>query len=716
MRSFSVFLILCMFLFSMCAHAAVFFTASIDTLEKYKYIRSDSVLNEIKLLEKTKLSQFDKERISVLKASIFARQGKVDTAFTMFNKLITNEKLLINKVALADAYSGVARIWEQKRNIDKMIYYSVKALTLGRELTNYGIINVAANDIGYGYIFKDKYDSAAFYFHISYDANQLLGDSLRMASCKNNLFVSYFRLGQFEKAVASLIESLKIKENFPDHRSYLSGMLNLTDVYIKLEQFPEAKSAIQKAIAGCKIYKFYDLEVKFLSNYGSILSIENQADSALIYHRNAMLLSDSIGLEFEKGKALRNMGSAYVSLGNDQLAIKYGLEALVILKKFKALRSIGFAENNLAISYLNLNKPHLAKDHIFEALRISNEIDELELRTKVNKTLSRYFETVGNYKKALEHFRSYKQFDDSLNSLSTKKAIHELEAKYESEKKENEIIRLTGENQLKLFELAEKAQKIRQNRTIVASIISVGILMLLIIYLFFNRYKLRQRNLQIKLQRQKLEIEHRMLRSQMNPHFIFNSLNSINSLIMSNDVEQANAYLLKFSGLMRSILENSRNEFIALSDEITMMKLYAQVEQLRHQASFDIRFEDDIEESEFVAIPPMLMQPFLENAIKHAFNGITYRGSIIVKHTIIEDQLICTVEDNGVGINQKQLNNNSIKAVDHKSLAMSLVENRILILKKEWDKNIQLRIDDISKTEQSGSGTKVTLILPVKNL
>lgn len=688
-------------------------TSKIDSLEKYRFVRSDSVLHELELIRNTELSKSNSERIVVITASIFASQRKTDTAYTILNEYVHRSEIA-NKLSLADAYSEIGQIWRSRGKLDSLILFSKMALQIGEEIENYGVINVAANDIGYGFVLSDLYDSATIYYQKSYEANQILGDSLRMASCKNNMFVMYYRLGNFEKAIEALIESIRIKEKASDARSYISGMLNLSAIYIKLEQYKEAKVLINNAVERCEFEGILDLEIKLLSNYGSILTKEDKPDSSLIFHLKALHLADSLDLEGEKGKAYRNLGVVYEKLNKDNLAVEYGLKALEIQKKRQSNRTIALTENNLAVSYLKLKQTTKARKYLFDAYQISKEIDELELQVKVNETMALYYKELGNFKNALKYHQLYKSYDDSLNSMETEKVIRELEAKYENEKKENEIFQLTSENQLNQFEIVKKEQQLRQNRIIITSIIIVVFLILLAAYLLFARYRLRQRNTQMNLERQKLEIEHRMLRSQMNPHFIFNSLNSINSLILTKDVEKANQYLLNFSELLRSILENSRHEFIALNDEIEMMRSYADVEKFRFNNTFDIEVIDETDESEFIAIPPMLMQPFFENSIKHAFNNITYRGKITIRYTIDGDFLLCQIEDNGVGI-KATLEKKNLKS-NHQSLALNLIHKRIEILQKEWNSSIDLIITDWSETSDEQMGTKVLLKLPIKDL
>lgn len=209
--------------------------------------------------------------------------------------------------------------------------------------------------------------------------------------------------------------------------------------------------------------------------------------------------------------------------------------------------------------------------------------------------------------------------------------------------------------------------------------------------------------------RQLAEREIAMLRSQMNPHFIFNSLNSVQKYIWENKEEDAAEYLASFAKLMRSILENSRHEFISLKKESEFLKLYIDLEYRRSNSSFNYTIKtDETLDPEKILIPPMLLQPFIENAIWHGLNRKTEKGNLLVNIFQEKNNLVCVVDDDGVGRPPE-----AEKAGVKKSLGISITRQRIERLTEITGSNASLHIKD-KMMNGVPAGTEVTVILPIQ--
>jgi ligand-binding sensor domain-containing protein len=208
------------------------------------------------------------------------------------------------------------------------------------------------------------------------------------------------------------------------------------------------------------------------------------------------------------------------------------------------------------------------------------------------------------------------------------------------------------------------------------------------------------------------ELETKMFRSQMNPHFIFNSLNSIQKYIWENKEEDAAEYLARFAKLIRAILENSRKETIPLYEEIEVMKLYIELEHRRSNAHFDysVKVGEDINLQNIV-IPPLLMQPFIENAIWHGLNKKKEKGHLLLSITQKEQQLVCVIDDDGVG---RQENIASI-STEKKSLGITITQQRIDRLMETTKLFASVSIED-KKENGIATGTTVTLTLPLQTI
>jgi two-component system, LytTR family, sensor kinase len=221
---------------------------------------------------------------------------------------------------------------------------------------------------------------------------------------------------------------------------------------------------------------------------------------------------------------------------------------------------------------------------------------------------------------------------------------------------------------------------------------------------------LHQKQLELAVtSRQLAEREIAMLRSQMNPHFIFNSLNSVQKFIWENKEEDAAEYLASFAKLMRSILENSRHEYISLQQEIDFLKLYVDLENRRSNNSFNytIKTDETLNQDETL-IPPMLLQPFIENAIWHGLNKKQSKGNLLVHFYKNHDQLICVVSDDGVGRQQ-----NEKKNPEKKSLGISITQQRINRLMENTSRSASVTITD-KVVHGMPAGTEVTVILPIQ--
>jgi LytS/YehU family sensor histidine kinase len=262
--------------------------------------------------------------------------------------------------------------------------------------------------------------------------------------------------------------------------------------------------------------------------------------------------------------------------------------------------------------------------------------------------------------------------------------------------REQKDLALANENEIKLIQdktTAEIKAIQSRDRSIIIAIVT-GILLLL-------AYILYQRRI-FKFARQKLLIQQRLLRSQMNPHFTFNVLSTIQNQIKPNPQEAEN-YLVKFSRLLRLILENSTKDYILLEKEIESLNKYVQLQQIRFPNLFDFKIEYlDMEEDEFLFIPPMLLQPFVENSIEHGFDGVDYRAEIRITLSRKQNYLHCTIEDNGKGFKDSNVNEKS-----------SLSTNLISTYLKDATKS---KIDVINKrdsdTEKSGLITR--FLIPYK--
>lgn len=231
-------------------------------------------------------------------------------------------------------------------------------------------------------------------------------------------------------------------------------------------------------------------------------------------------------------------------------------------------------------------------------------------------------------------------------------------------------------------------------------------------YLFNNRIKSIKRTAQ--LQQDLAQSEAKALKAQMNPHFLFNSLNAIDNYILNNDPAKASDYLSKFSKLIRKILDNSDLPSVTLQEEIDIIKLYIKMEQMRFSDKFDsrINLSRKIVPNELV-IPPLIIQPYIENAIWHGLIHLEKKGALNVSFSINDQALICKIEDNGIG-RDRAFQNKSKSATKRKSHGMKIAQERLKLFNDDNDQKPLVVVEDLKSSENEARGTRVTLRFPIK--
>jgi sensor histidine kinase YesM len=280
-----------------------------------------------------------------------------------------------------------------------------------------------------------------------------------------------------------------------------------------------------------------------------------------------------------------------------------------------------------------------------------------------------------------------------------------------------------------------KEEKLKQEASL-KKFLLIGLALLLVAVVFIFRYfatkrkneklkqeqaekewafqKLESEKKQAELQRQAAELEMQALRAQMNPHFIFNCLSSINRIIMKNDSRSASDYLTRFSRLMRMVLINSQRSMIPLEDELQMLRLYLDMERLRFKDSFNysIIFTNTIDEGA-VFVPPLLLQPFCENAIWHGLMQKDRHGQLNIELSMDNKVLQCTISDDGIGREAAE-RLKSKSAGTQKSMGLQITAQRLALLNQDKGIHTLYEIEDMKDENGNAAGTKVIVRIAYK--
>jgi tetratricopeptide (TPR) repeat protein len=303
-------------------------------------------------------------------------------------------------------------------------------------------------------------------------------------------------------------------------------------------------------------------------------------------------------------------------------------------------------------------------------------------------------EKTGDFFGALQAYRRYTELKDSFRHLEVLAEVRKLGLNEQFAKQEQRIKTLETDQIRRDWEL----QKQKQAIMILGSAL---LLFLILLFLLFRTLKAKQRaNLRNRLQ---------SLRNQMNPHFIFNSLNSVNHYISLHQEREANRYLSTFSTLMRNVMGNSGKDFISLREELEMLRIYTDLEQARFSDKFEIlwEMEDDLPLDE-LQVPPLLLQPYVENAVWHGLRYKEDRGLLQIHIGLHNGFLMCTVTDNGIGRKRsKELKTENQKRSTGTGLKNT--EERIDILNKLYKTGVQVYVEDVL----TDSGTRVRILIPL---
>ena len=357
----------------------------------------------------------------------------------------------------------------------------------------------------------------------------------------------------------------------------------------------------------------------------------------------------------------------------------------------------------------------VAQDKYEEAIPfLEKSIDEaganedLVVEKDATRKLSEIYRDIGDFDKAAASYERYVEVVDELYIKKEQELSQAARFSKEIALRQNRITSLENERALNESRYAlalENQELIEKNNRVQKWIIgSLGIIALLLLYLAF----MLRRNVKTQVYNNN-QLALKQLRTQMNPHFIFNALNSVNSFISSSDERAANRYLSDFSQLMRSVLENSEEDFIPMAKEIELLELYVKLEHFRFQDKFDyqLRVDPAIDVDQYV-IPPMLLQPYVENAVWHGLRYKEEKGLLEIDFTQgAADAVVVTIRDNGIGRERsKAMKTDNQKK--QKSKGMGNIKRRIAILNKMHKDKVDVQVADAF---EDGTGTCVTLTI-----
>lgn len=622
----------------------------------------------------------------------------------------SRSKMLKREASMHQAYLDSAVVYK-KTDIKKSIDFITQSIA---ELGKRGNKNQLAASfvvLGEVYQYHKQYDLAITSYKDALVANKSSKATLLLGK-------AYVLNKEFEEAETVLVPLTKIEILIPNQKVELYE--NLGDTYRGLGRIDKAVTFYEEGLKVARMnqisLKMADLNSKIADAYAG----DNKLLEANAYYGSSLKLANDLApqralQEKEKVADFYNQRSQY----DAEIELrKNSLSQLKKLPKAKVSRQQVLTQSDsitaqrinykIANAYIAQDKYDEAIPYLKESIEKAGSEYDIVVQKDATRKLSEVFEYKGDYTKAFETYRDYVALVDTLYIKKEQEISRAARFNREIATKQNRISGLEQERELSQskYDLALTEQQLiqetnKRQKWVIYSLI-FGIILFGLATFFFYRS-----NQQQKLANNLLALK--SLRSQMNPHFIFNALNSVNNYIAKSDERSANRYLSEFSTLMRSVLENSEEDFIPLTKELELLELYVKLEHSRFPEKFDYKLNVDaaIDVAAF-QIPPMLLQPYIENAIWHGLRYKEQKGFLHIDLSQKDGKFIeIMIADNGIG-RKKSAALKTQNQKKQKSKGMGNIKKRIAILNDMYKDKVDVHIADL---ESDGSGTKVVLTL-----
>jgi len=488
-----------------------------------------------------------------------------------------------------------------------------------------------------------------------------------------------------DSAVANFIRALKLYRPGRDDRLLAALYLDLGIVYDKLNNSELSEGFFEKSIQYSSDSKIMERHKSYITDK-AIRPVSGQ--TILELSLDIMKLAEDQNDDRLLTVAYSDVKKNYFSLKNYDKALEYAEKELELTDKTKFDAHL---PNNLYLIgtiHAIQNKPQQAIASFTKALPTASDSLKLSIYMRLKENYNR----TGNSKMAIEVMEKYIGLKDSITNKNIEASFAEIAAQYQTELQKEQIKTLEVEN-----DLGEAT--IKQQQVTLFGTIGLAVLILILGWLGIKNYKARQQLAQTQL-------NFKLLQTQMNPHFMFNALNEINSSLGANDAEKSSKYLTAYSKLMRSILESSSHEFVSVAADISLISNYLELQQLvhNHNFTFDVAVSEELN-THYLQMPPMLTQPYVENAILHGVNGLS-DGHIEVTYELKNDLVHIEIIDNGKGVLAKETHSGNEL---HTSMGTQIIAQRVKTYAELH--NFEMAIEtQAGKT----NGTIVRLKFPIK--
>ncbi|MDQ1772615.1 tetratricopeptide repeat protein [Labilibaculum sp. A4] len=615
------------------------------------------------------------------------------------NIFSTNNKQEENPVTQQITLFLDSSVYFRNSSINKSITICQKAIEIAEETQNPNFLSKAYKAQGINYYISGTTDSAFLYYQKAIPQFEALNSKSDVGKVLGNIGLLYKRQAKYDMALEYYLQNLKIYKEINYREGLGSIFNNLGNLYYLQENLATAENYYLLALSNFKNFKNTVEIANAYCNLGAIAEQNKNFTKSLDFYNKSLHENSKIGNVLFESKLLFNIGYLYHSQNMPDSATAYVKRAEKIRIQIGDKDGLISAKLELAKIEMSQNNANLSEKYLLEADQLAIENNMLKWRSEILSSLTDVYREKQDFKKAFIHQSQWIQVDDSINKIETSNRFAELSIKYETEKSQQELELLQQKSQIQNLELGKKNAWI-----IILMIVMILGAVAIVVSLRINR---------LRADHKIMDLRQKVLLTQMNPHFLFNSLTAIQSFILDKKNVEANNYLSRLASLVRGILENSREEFVSLRTELETLKDYIGLQKLRfeNEISYEFEIDKNIDQDQ-VLVPPMLAQPFVENALIHGMLRTNPNAQIQVKISLNKnlDLLRFQIKDNGIGIDEAKKNRQD---QNHKSIATSIALDRVKIYNFKSSKKMYFEIIDLNHLDQNSHGTQVCYTIPL---
>jgi tetratricopeptide (TPR) repeat protein len=583
-------------------------------------------------------------------------------------------------------------------HIDINDSYLMEAQEIGRKNKNITQLARINNLLGQRFRNRAQYGEAMKYHQKALDLATRAGDKDLLANVYNQIGVVYRRIDDNPMALEMHAKALDLAEESGDSATISSAINSIGNVNYNLRRYVSSIEYFRRSLAmSWNQNSKLGLAINH-NNLGESLLKLGEVDSALMHFFTSLDYNYQINSMVGQSICFNSIGGAYIDLDRPHKALEYLEKALHINEELGDLMQVSISHSRIGETYMDMDQLEEAEMHLKKSVEVAKNIGVLYQIEEGSQLLSQLYEKRGDFHEALRYFKTAVAHRDSIINA---KNIHHLatqEAIFESERQRERIDQLNQET------IRQRSMLDRQRFYLITALILVLTISFAIVMIV--------RQLQLRSRYKNVRHQQRLLRSQMNPHFIFNALSAIQVFILEHDIEKSSRFLTDFARLMRQVLQSSTHDYISLKEETQILGYYLELQRLRFSETFDYQLHiDNSLKLEEIMVPPMLTQPFIENAIEHGIKPVGNDGQIHVHFKEDNNRVVIEVVDNGIGIDASK--EASEKEKGHESMAIKITRERLDMLRRDSGGRTELSIMDKKQINPFDRGTVVRIVIPL---